>query len=310
MILLLNSMIFVLFLIGMFFLVSWMWDVGVQELVIYTEHFLLEEAKKVHVKVLPEINSTKLWDRLELSLYYSGIRTYMPFVSGKVWLIFCFSLLCCLFIFLILWYGKIWAALAGCSALFVVLTQLLEVMRHRNLRVTERYLLEFLNVTESFAVTGEEPAAILRNCSVYMKGPIGRTLKNVEKYIQWGWSGRMILEQLKVNLEHPKWQEFIHNINVCSMYNSEYGYVFRSSRKSMQAYLTSKKERQSIKHNAQIEMGIIVVLSAVILWALSNFLMISIGELIWGSAISKICTIYMVGIVLLFFWKINRYEKE
>jgi Flp pilus assembly protein TadB len=183
-------------------------------------------------------------------------------------------------------------------------------MRIQNLKSVERQLLELINVTESFAATGDEALAILQNCSIYMKGPIGQALGSIEKRLQCGWSGKMVLEQMKIMLEHPKWQEFIHNLNVCCMYNSDFNYVFRSSRKSIQAYLSAKKERQSVKHTAQMEMGIIVFLGMIIIIVLGQFLSISIQELLWGSILSRGCTIYMIGIVLLFYWKIGAYEKE
>ena len=310
MIQLLNCMVLVLLNIGVTLIISWLWDTGVQEIVVYTEHFLMSETKRLRIKILPEVNSTRPWDRLELLLFYSGIRNYFPFVSAKVWIIFCMLVLSSSFLIVSVLGKKIWQAAMFCSVLCVLMRLVLESMRRSNLRNTERYLLELLNVTESFAATGEEPIAILRHCSPYLKGPIGQALRNVDRQVNQGWSGRMILEQLKVRLEHPKWQEFIHNLNVCSMYNSDFGSVFGSSRKSIQLYLTSKKERQSIKHTAEMEMAAIVVLSLIIIMVLSNFLMVPISTLLWGNRISKGCTLYMGMIVLLFFWKIGAYEKE
>ena len=310
MILLFNGLIWGLLLLGVTLCVSWLWDTGVREIMIYTEHFLVEETKKLRVKILPEVTSTRPWDRLELLLFYSGIRNYIPFVSAKVWIMFCVVVLSCSFLLVAALSHSIWQAAVFCVAFGVLMMQILEIMRRSNLRSTEKYLLELLNVTESFAATGDEPVAILSHCSVYLKGPVGQALKSVDKLVNQGWSGRMILEQLKVRLEHPKWQEFIHNLNVCSMYNSDFGAVFRTSRKSIQSYLTSKKERQSIKHTAEMELGAIVVLSLLIILSLSNFLMVPAAELMWGNRISKGCTIYMVIIVMLFFWKINAYEKE
>ena len=305
-----NVAIFVLLITGFFFVIGWLWEVGVQEILIYTEGFLLEEAQKLQIKVLPEITSTKLLDRLELLLYYSGIRNHFPFVSAKVWLLFCAIVYCCSFIAVGFLTGSVMKAFVFCIILCFFMTQILGWMRQRNLRATERYLLELLNVTESFAATGDEALAILQNCSPYMSGPIGVAMRSIEKHIQGGWSGRMILEQLKVMLEHPKWQEFIHNLNVCSMYNSDFNYVFRSSRKSIQAYLLSKKERQSIKHTAQMEMGIIAALSLIIVMMMGNFLAVPVTELVWGNSFSRVCSGYLIAIVVVFYWKIGIDEKE
>ena len=73
-----NIMIFVFLMAGFWGVTGWLWEVGVQEILIYTESFLLEEAEKLRVKVLPEITSTRPLDKLELLLYYSGIRNYFP----------------------------------------------------------------------------------------------------------------------------------------------------------------------------------------------------------------------------------------
>lgn len=305
-----NIIIFIFLIVGFVFLTGWLWETGVQEILIYTENFLLEEAQKLQVKVLPEITSAKLFDRLELLLYYSGIRNFFPFVSAKVWLWFSFMVYGCSFVLVGLFTDSIGKAVIFCIALHFFMTQFLSRMRHRNLKKTEHQLLELLNITESFAVTGDAPLAILQNCSVYMSGPVGFALSSIGRHINEGWSSRMILEQLKIMLEHPKWQEFIHNLNVCSMYNSDFSYVFRSSRKSIQAYLSSKKERQSIKHTAQVEMGIIVFLSLIIVMAMGNFLSVPVTELVCGHSFGRICSGYMVGIIVAFYWKIGAYEKE
>lgn len=310
MIIWINVGIFLFLLVGLFFMTEWLWEVGMQEIIIYTGNFLLEEAKKLRVKVLPEVTSTKPLDRLELLLYYSGIRNHFPFVSAKVWLIGNAMLYSCCFVIISALTGSVLKAAVWCMALCFCITQLLCWMRQHNLKAVERQLLELINVTESFAATGDEALAILQNCSAYMKGPIGQALGSIEKRLERGWSGRMVLEQMKIMLEHPKWQEFIHNLNVCCMYNSDFNYVFRSSRKSIQAYLSAKKDRQSIKHTAQMEMGIIVFLGMIIIMAMGEFLSLSTYELLWGSIFSRSCTIYMIGIVLVFYWKIGAYEKE
>ena len=46
MILLLNCMILLLLNIGVTLIIRWLWDTGVQEIVVHTEHFLLSETKK------------------------------------------------------------------------------------------------------------------------------------------------------------------------------------------------------------------------------------------------------------------------
>ena len=242
-----NSIIFVLLLVGAYWVLTWFWDIGVEEIVVYTHGFLKSEAQKVRVQVLPEVNSKKGWDKLELLLYYSGIRNRFSFLSAKVYVVLLFMLMCIAFVLGMVLFQSVLQSVGLCVGAVLVIFQCLEAMRRVNKRSTERHLLELLNLTESFTATGDEALAILKACSPYMKGPIGQALGSIERYLLKGWSSSMVLARLKVTLEHTKWQEFIHNLHVCSMYNSDFSYVFRSSRKSIQSYLTSQKERQGIK---------------------------------------------------------------
>lgn len=306
----LNIMIFLFLAFGFWKLTEWLWEVGISEIIIYTEGFLIQETKKLRIQVLPEITSTKWLDRLELLLYYSGIRNSLPFVSAKVWILFQILVYSCSFILAVFLTGSLWKAGICCITMSGLTMWFLTIMRQHNMKATEKQLLELLNITESFAVTGDEPLTILTHCSSYMTGPVGQALNRIETYLQQGWSARMILEKLKISLEHPKWQEFVHNLNVCCMYNSDFNYVFRSSRKSIQAYLSSKKERQSIKRTAQAEMGMIVGLSMLIMIFLAKFLNISMTEVFWGNVFAKCCSVYMITIICVFFWKLGAYEKE
>jgi len=305
-----NSLIFILLVMGMYWILLWLKEVGVEEIVVYTQGFLKAEAKKLRIQVLPEVTSRKLWDRLELLLYYSGVRSSLPFLSGKVFLLCLMVIVSLGFLVGVVCFRRMfWGIALGLGFLLLILS-LLQVARRVHHKQTEKHLLELLNLAESFSATGDEVLAILRAVSPYMKGPIGQALKNIERYVSKGWSSGMVLAQLKVSLEHPKWQEFIHNLSVCSMYHGEFSYVFRSSRKGIQTYLSSRKEQQSVKYTARMEMLAIVVLCLVIIVVLGNFLGISVEELLWGTVVGKGCTLYMAGIVMLFFWKMGNSERE
>lgn len=305
-----NSVIFVLLATGMYAFILWLNEVGVEEIVVYTQDFLLTETRKLRIQVLPEVTSKKPWDRLELLLYYSGVRNLLPFLSAKVFLLGLFAVVCFGAIVGFLCFHSTFAIVILCGMLVVISFLILEIMRKAHHKQTEKHLLELLNLAESFSATGDEVLSILRMCGPYMKGPIGQALKSIERYLLKGWSAGMVLAQLKVTLEHSKWQEFIHNLSVCSMYHGDFSYVFRSSRKGIQSYLSSQKEQQSIKYTARIEMLAIIVLCLIIIVVLSNFLQISVEELLWGSVVGKGCTLYMASITAVFFWKMGGFERE
>ncbi|MCD7807036.1 MAG: hypothetical protein LUH19_06810 [Lachnospiraceae bacterium] len=307
MIWILDAVLFGCVLAGCLCFVGWMDERGIREIRLYSDEFLMNEEKAVRCRVLPDPASRKLTDRLELALYYSGIRGRYPFVSVKFWVLFqCFA---ALWVWILVSAGRgFWPALLCAGLTPVCFAAFLSLMRTRRYKGTEGHLLEAINLAEGFSATEEDPVAILGHCGEYIKGPVGQALRRIDALREQGLSSRMILEQLKLELEHPKWQEFIHNLNVCSMYNCDFVYVLQSSRKSTQRYLTSAKEKQSVKRVAKMEMMLIIVLSMVILVAMTELMEVSLVWLLWGSLPGKACSVYMAGILVLFVWSLSGYR--
>ncbi len=284
--------------------VSWMDTRGIREIRVYSEEFLAAEEKAVRCRVLPDPASRKWADRVELSLYYSGLRGRYPFISVKFWVLLqCFAALW-VWILLVTFKG-LFAAFAGACMVPVIFAALLSVLRSMRFKQTQEHLLELINLAEGFSATEEDPVTILLLCGVYIGGPIGQTLRLADQLRAKGLGSRQVLEEMKLMLEHPKWQEFIHNLNVCSMYNCDFVYVLQNSRKSTQRYLTFAKEKQSVKRVAKVEMTLIIALSAVMLRAMTGLMDVSLTWLLWGSLPGRACCVYMAGILVFFVWSLS-----
>lgn len=301
MIWILDGLLFFSLLTACYCFVGWMDARGIREIRVHSEEFLAAEENAVRCRVLPDSESRRWADRVELALYYSGIRSRFPFISVKFWVLLqCFA---ALWVWILLGAVRgLPAAFAGALAVPVAFAAFISILRTARFRRTQEHLLEVINLAEGFSATEEDPVSILLLCGAYISGPIGQTLRSAGQLRDRGLSSRRVLEEMKLLLEHPKWQEFIHNLNVCSMYNCDFVYVLQNSRKSTQRYLTFAREKQGVKRTARVEMGLIVVLSAVMLQAMSNLMEVSLTWLLWGSLPGKVCTVYMVVILLIFVW--------
>ncbi len=304
MIWILDSLLFLCLLTACWCFVSWMDARGIREIRMHSEEFLAAEENAVRCRVLPDTASRKWADRVELSLYYSGLRGRFPFMSVKFWVLLqCFAALWAWI--LLNTFAGLLAAFAGALAVPMLFTAVLSILRNARFTKTQEHLLEVINLAEGFSATEEDPVSILLLCGAYIGGPIGQTLKGAESLRARGLGSRRVLEEMKLMLEHPKWQEFIHNLNVCSMYNCDFVYVLQNSRKSTQRYLTFVKEKQSVKRTARMEMVLIILLSAVMLQAMTGLMDMSLAWLLWGSLPGKVCSVYMVGILLFFVFSLS-----
>lgn len=310
MILCIDALLFLTLGTGVTFCMLWFSEEGAPVLILFTERFLVEEARQIRMNGLPDPFKKGVENRIELLLYYSGIRRHFPFLSARLWIFGGILLSLSVWAGTLLITGRFLTAFLAAGLLWGAWFLVVSFARKQNMRKTEKQLLEFINMAESFTATGEEPVAILSHCACYMRGPVRSTLQFMIQLREQGVPGRILLEQVMIQLEHPKWQEFIYNLNICSRYNSDYTSVFRASRKSIQNYLISKKERMRLKHTAWLELGLLALFGVLILYVLGVVLELSVRELLWGDRFSKGITCYLILITLLFVWKMNAFEKE
>ncbi|MFI3238100.1 MAG: hypothetical protein R3Y47_08770 [Lachnospiraceae bacterium] len=302
--------LFILLVITVYVALSWLLERGIYQITNTSRKFMEREEKAIKLKVIPNIHSTNIIDKLELFLIHCGIRGVIPFLSARVCIIVVLLWLISAMNIGLFMKASFCTSFTIASAVVFAVYFILALFRQHALRRTEGGLLELINLAESFCVTEEEIISVLGHCARYTKAPIAKRLKSARIKSDQGMSTRLVLEELKIGLEHPRWQEFMHNLSICSIYNSDFQYVFHASRKNMQAYLTSKKERDGVKRAAKVEMLILLLMGVVIMYMMGSLLELSISWLLFDTLIGQVITGYFVFIAIAFAWKIIGFEKE
>ena len=122
---------------------------------------LLEERKKSFLQ--------KYLDKLDEQLVQAGIKKYLPRAGVEIY--FLINVLEFTLIFCLAGEGILFPFLFACLAVYLN-KMILDILRFRNKRITEKHLLELLNLISDYSLSESEITMILYRCGQMMPNPL------------------------------------------------------------------------------------------------------------------------------------------
>lgn len=198
------------------------------------------------------------WDR---AFVQSGVQEKIHFLNSRI----CAGIMLTVaaagaaFFMLLLpagvWAGLIWMIVEPGAVCFLI-----RLLCIRRMNRTESELLSFLNIVDNFSVAEQDLFRILGNAGEYLKEPLGSALK--ECSIRAAQTGNRFeaVQELICRIGHPKFQEMMQNLEICSRNEANYSEVLADLRESMTAYLSARREENSILREGKIQIMLIVLM--------------------------------------------------
>ena len=238
-----------------------------------------------------------LWYYMERQLHYSGWKRRMPFLTAELWVLG--NVMAMAMVFLLgSFLFQDW--IGGCVCillLFVVEYLLLRICKSRENRSVNKNLLEFLNFLGNYSITAGEVTGIFQQISKYVDAPLKSVLEECGYEAQTTGDASMALLAMAEKVEHPKFKELVHNLEVSVRYCADFKVLVDSSRRSVREYLRMGEERKGMLREAVINMIMLVAMSLFALFAVDGL----IDRAIWEIVLYTIPGRIAVGIVV-FIW--------
>ncbi|MGN0401890.1 MAG: type II secretion system F family protein [Acetatifactor sp.] len=229
---------------------------------------------------LQERNS--LWNTLEQQLQYSGIRARFPELTPERWIV-----LHMLFgggIALLALFAGDMRRMIVCVVLWMTAEScVLKLLRRRNLRRTENGLAKLLDFLGNYSIVSGDVTGILGQISRYMEEPIKSALDACYYDAAVTGDTAMALIVMAERLEHPKFKELARNMEISVRYCADFSALVSSSRRSLREYLHTAGERRGMYREAVINLVLLVILSAVMLLAVSRLTGVSFTTILAGG---------------------------
>ncbi|MFI3238274.1 MAG: hypothetical protein R3Y47_09665 [Lachnospiraceae bacterium] len=256
------------------------------------------------------IKKESFFMRIEKRLLHSGLTKRVPFLSVEVYIV---SLIClasaCFIVCIMISKSLLFATIAFLTTILVI-EGILQAIRIRNYKRIDKSLLEFVNLLGNYSISSGEIIHALYAVSKYMKEPLKSALE--ESYYEANTSGDIeeAIDHLMDKIPHPKFIEFMRNLKICTKYSADYSILIQSTRRSLQDYSKSCKERYSMMQEGLINMGILIIMLFVMMISVDQMIEGAVMEIMLYTTVGNIAIGVVLVVIALFARKMITVEQE
>ncbi len=193
-----------------------------------------------------------------------------------------------------------WVRCGIIVAVYAGIALVLNILMLRNYNRTDEELLKFLDFLGNYSITSGEITSILRQISGYLKEPLKTVLE--EGYVEaqtCGNTGLALLEMAE-KIQHPKFKEFIYNMEITLRYSADFTTLVRQSRRAVRENMKLRRERRSMAKEAWINIMILGGMTVVILKAVEVLIGVPVMQIIFLTWVGRFC-LAGIGIILVLF---------
>lgn len=171
-------------------------------------------------------------------------------------------------------------------------------------------LMFFINLLENYSRTSDDLVDIIAKTENYLEEPLKNTIA------QFQWEARHTGEietaigHLKTRLSHRKMQEIIQNLDMCRRHEANYAEVISDMRVSIQEYLKSKEERNSINQTAKGSILVMMLVGLFIMKLVNGFVEGGIYNLLTSNILGMTILVYQILLIVFGIWQFIKVDRD
>lgn len=244
--------------------------------------------------------------RMEKLLVYSGVGIRFPELTPEI------AITAGIVLGSLVYFGGVllglswWLSCMIIVAVYAGFVLVLNILMLRNYNRTDEELLKFLDFLGNYSITTGEITSILRQISVYLKEPLKTVLE--EGYVEaqtCGNTGLALLEMAE-KIQHPKFKEFIYNMEITMRYSADFTALVGQSRRAVRENMKLRRERRSMAKEAWINIMILGGMTVVILKAVEVLIGVPVMQIIFQTWVGRLCLAGIAVILALFGLQVRR----
>lgn len=252
-------------------------------------------------------------DRVDEQLVQAGVKRFLP--RAGVEIIFLFNVLEFTLIFVLAGDGILIPLLV--AALAVYLNKLLlDILRFRNKRITEKHLLELLNLISDYSLSESEITMIFYRCGQVLPNPLKGALMKCHLSARSTGNTEQALYELRRSIDHFLFQEIILLLELCNQNGNDYQRVVNSCREMVSSYLKEEKEKAAVVRGL---VGEAALMTGVAAYGISTMLREFAGDVGFGTGMAdfffhnpagQLCLIIYAALIFAMIQVILKFAKR
>lgn len=182
----------------------------------------------------------KFLDNLDEQIEQAGIKRLFPRAATEIFCIFCAIEFVLVFNFASNSISK--SFVTACAA--ILLNKLwIDALRYRNMKVTDKHLLELLNFISDYSMFEQELTLILYRAGRNLPYPLGNMLQKCHIDAQSNGDTKIAYYELRRSINHPIFREVMLLLEFCSQSNGDYPKVINDCRNIVHRYLQEEQKK-------------------------------------------------------------------
>ena len=241
-------------------------------------------------------------NRLDEHLTQAGVKRFLPKACVEIY--FLINVLEFTLIFCLTGEGILVPLLTAGAAVYAN-KLILDLLIFRNKRITEKHLLELLNLISDYAISESEITMILYRCGQSMPNPLKDVLTKCHLSARSSGDTAQALYELRRSVDHFLFREIILLLELCNRSDNDYQKVINGCREMVTRYLKEEKEKATVVRGL---VGEAALMTGVAVYGISTMLQEFAGDVGLGHSMGDFFLrnpagrVYLlVYVVILFF---------
>lgn len=222
-----------------------------------------EERRKnrdVYILLEGETEDITFLEKIDLLIERSGLRSYIPFVTGEILIVF--SIISALIISIL--FQKISGQILFSIAIFFIIIFFIYLSLRQLSKITydkiDDQLLVYINTLENLTSTNSDIIEIMEKALPYMREPLKTFSRQFTFECKKGVTKEEAFKNFENKIESKRFKQLIKNMEICSKYEANYKEILNKSRVIMKNYFSEKERRKK-----EVRQGRIAIITVIII---------------------------------------------
>ena len=258
-----------------------------------------KRSEAAFAKMYGTIENTSLYYRMDRLILTSGIRKYLPWLTGERYLLILAGAFLAGIFEGIAWKGNLLVGLFLGAVQTAALFLLVFAMAGRTYNEIEDATSVFVSILSNHAKSSTDIVTIMRETERSMDGPLQQLIRQFLLDAERTGNVDLAFDYMKESTDNRQLQTILVNLKNCMHYQANYEEVLSQMMGQIAASLSAREERKNILFSMKLTLAVISIASAFIVWVIGKGLDIQVMAILTGNMIGQII-LFVTGILYLF----------
>lgn len=256
-------------------------------------------AESAFVTQYGSIENKSLFYKLDRLILTSGIRRFVPWLSGEIYLFLLFIVAFAGFVEGMVFTGNGFIAMFLAAVQFVLLYAIVLALAGRTYNQIEDSTSIFVSILSNHAKGSSDIVTIMQNTLNSMDGPIRDLIERFVMDAEKTGNVDLAFDYMKESVDNRQLQTIIINLKNCMHYQANYEEVLSQMMSQIAASLSAREERKNILFSMKLTLVVISIASVLIVMFIGNGIGIDVKAILTSNFIGQ-AILFITGVLYLF----------